>query len=168
MTGWAATYYNYLALNRLTSAARAAGRGLTEGQLRPVVSLPPVVQADVVAFAVKRSLNGKEVTVLAQVAREGDRNRLQARLATLDGPARGGGRTSVSWAWLLHAVPQDVEQRCRALAAELQACPPDARRKRVAAMREQRERLVALTRYFDHLIEQFGEPGEPEAVRVLG
>ena len=156
------TYYNYLALNRLAPDARAAGRGLTEGQLRAIVPLPEPVQTEVVAFAVRRGLNSKEIASVARVAREGDRDRLRDRLARLEGTPPGGGRTSVSWEGLLHAVPRDMDRRVQALAAELKALTPEARQKRLDAIREQRELLLGLADYFARLLEQYDD--KPEVV----
>ncbi|HUX86137.1 MAG TPA: ParB N-terminal domain-containing protein, partial [Chloroflexota bacterium] len=60
-------YYNLIYLNRLTSEAREIGIGLAEGQLRPVTSLPPSEQAEIVAFIAHRNLSSKEATSLVQV-----------------------------------------------------------------------------------------------------
>jgi hypothetical protein len=135
------TYYRLLALNRLTPEARADGRSLTENQLRPIVSLPPDGQAEVVAFARRRGLSAKEIASLAQVVRAGDRDAVRRVMARLAREEAGRQRTAVSWEPLLHAVPRDIWARCQALRAELAALPPAHRRARLDALWEQ-DRLV--------------------------
>jgi ParB-like nuclease domain len=153
------TYYRHLALNRLSPDARPLARGLTENQLRPIVSLPPDEQPEIVAFAVRRQLSAKETTTLAQVARSGDHDavrRVMARLAKADGARE---RTSVSWDALLHAVPRDVWQRCQSLRAELAALSVAHRRARLDAMWEQDRLLLALHEEFQQIFEAHGYQG---------
>jgi len=144
-------------------AARPLARGLTENQLRPIVSLPPDDQPEIVAFAVRRQLSAKETTTLAHVARSGDHDavrRVMARLAKADGSRE---RTSVSWDALLHAVPRDVWQRCQSLRAELAALPVTHQRARLDAMWEQDRLLLALHEEFQQIFEAHGYqgPGTP-------
>jgi hypothetical protein len=143
------SYYRLLALNRLTSEARALARGLTENQLRPIVSLAADDQLEVVGVALRRGLSAKEITTLAQLVRGGDRDavrRLVARLAREDLSPR---RTAVSWDSLLHAVPRDVFRRCQALRAELEALPASQKKVRLDVMWEQAHLLEALRLEFE-------------------
>jgi hypothetical protein len=143
------SYYRLLALNRLIPEARALARGLTENQLRPIVSLSAEDQLEVVGVALRRGLSAKEITTLAQFVRGGDRDavrRLVARLAREDLSPR---RTAVSWDSLLHAVPRDVFRRCQALRAELEALPPGQKKVRLDAMWEQAHLLQALRVEFE-------------------
>jgi hypothetical protein len=145
------TYYRLLALNRLVPEARALARGLTENQLRPIVSLARDDQLEVVGVALRRGLSAKEITTLAQLVRGGDHDavrRLVARLAREDVSPR---RTAVSWDSLLHAVPRDVFRRCQALRAELEALPTNQRKVRLDAMWEQSHLLEALRREFEDI-----------------
>jgi hypothetical protein len=145
------SYYRLLALNRLVPEARALARGLTENQLRPIVSLSAEDQLEVVGVALRRGLSAKEITTLAQLVRGGDRDavrRLVARLAREDVSPR---RTAVSWDALLHAVPRDVFRRCQALRAELEALPPGQLKVRLDAMWEQSHLLEALRHEFEDI-----------------
>ena len=148
-------YYRLLALNRLTTAARALGRGLTESHLRPITALPAEAQADVTAFAVRRRLTSKEIGTLVQVARSGDRDAVARLMARLTKEEQARQRTAVSWESLLNAVPRDVERRCLALEAELAALDPDRRRVRLNAIAEQMPLLLTLHRRFETIVSAY-------------
>jgi hypothetical protein len=153
------SYYRLLALNRLTAEARAVGRSLTEGQLRPLTGLPSEEQPEIVAFVARRGLSSKEAATLAQVARSGDRDavrRVMARLASEEGPRR---RTSVSWETLIHAVPRDLFRRCQALRSELDALPAAHRKVRLDAIWEQDRLLNALREEFAAIFAAHGYSG---------
>jgi hypothetical protein len=157
------SYYRLLALNRLIPEARALARGLTENQLRPIVSLAAEDQLEVVGVALRRGLSAKEITTLAQLVRGGDRDavrRLVARLAREDVSPR---RTAVSWDALLHAVPRDVFRRCQALRAELEALPASQKKVRLDAMWEQAHLLEALRLEFEAIFAANAYTG-PETV----
>ena len=156
-------YYNLIYLNRLSPEAREVGLGLTEGQLRPVTSLPPDEQAEIVSFIAARSLTAKEANTLAQVARSGDRDavrRLMSRLARED---QGRQRAQVSWEPLLHALPKDLWPRCAALRAELGALSDDLRQVRLRSMWEQRKLAEELQRQFDEIFAVYGYAGPGQA-----
>ena len=153
------SYYRLLALNRLLPEARALARGLTENQLRPIVSLSAEDQLEVVGVALRRGLSAKEITTLAQLVRGGDRDavrRLVARLAREDVSPR---RTAVSWDSLLHAVPRDVFRRCQALRAELEALPASQKKVRLDVMWEQAHLLQALRAEFEAIFAAYAYVG---------
>lgn len=157
------SYYRLLALNRLDLRVRPLARGLTENHLRPILSLPPDDQFEVASFAVKRGLSAREVTSLASVVRNGDRDavrRLMARLARED---QARQRTSISWEPLLHAVPKDLWRRCQSLRSELEALPPSHRRARLDAMWEQDHLLQALRDEFQQIFAEhdYAGPSSP-------
>jgi len=160
-------YYNLLYLNRLSPAARAAGLGLTEGQLRPVTSLPPEEQEEIVSFIARRNLTAREAATLARVARSGDRDAVRRIMARLAGEETERQRTAVSWEPLLHAVPRDLWPRCAALRAELGALPDERRRVRLRAIWEQKRLAEELARQFAEICALYGYDGadapDPEA-----
>jgi len=162
------TYYRLLALNRLTPDARALGRSLTEGQLRPLASLPSEEQAEIVGFVARRNLSAKEASTLAQVARSGDRDavrRVMARLANEEGERR---RAAVSWEPLLHAVPKDLWRRCHALRSELEALPAAHRKTRLDAMWDQDRLLDALRDEFAAIFAAHAYAGPGTAISDEG
>jgi hypothetical protein len=147
-------YYSYLALNRLTPAARALGRRLSEKQLRPIAKAPADFQAEIVAVAVQRGLNGAETASLARLARDGDRDEVARLLARLRRAEAARPRVGVSWESLLRAVPQDYPRRVDALRAELQALPERARLARLADVERQIERLTGLRALFETILSE--------------
>ncbi len=152
-------YYRLLALNRLSAEARLVGRGLTENQLRPIVSLPSDDQAEILDFARRRGLSSKEIGSLAQVARAGDRDAVRRVMARLGREEGARQRTAVSWDALLHAVPKDVWRRCQSLRAELEALSIEQRRARLDAMWEQDRLLQALRDEFAEIFAAHGYRG---------
>jgi hypothetical protein len=152
-------YYRLLALNRLSAEARTVGRGLTENQLRPIVTLAAGDQAEILDFACRRGLSSKEIGTLAQVARAGDRDAVRRVMARLGREDVGRARTAVSWDALLHAVPKDVWRRCQALRAELEALTVEQRRARLETMWEQDHLLQALRDEFAEIFAAHGYRG---------
>jgi ParB-like chromosome segregation protein Spo0J len=157
-------YYRLLALNRLSADARIVARGLTENQLRPIVTLPAADQAEILEFARRRGLSSKEITTLAQVARAGDRDAVRRVMARLSREDVGRSRTAVSWDALLHAVPKDVWRRCQALRAELEALTPEQRRTRLDTIWEQDHLLQALRDEFAGIFAAHGYRGPGSAI----
>lgn len=149
-------YYRLMALNRLSMAARAAGMGLTEAQLRPVTTLSPEDQASAVAFIARQGLGGREAITLVKVMRSGDRDAVQRVMARLAREDTGRQRASISWEPLLHAIPKDLDPRCAALYAELKALPEHLRLVRLQAMQEQERLALELARQFAEMRTLFG------------
>ncbi len=149
-------YYNLMYLNRLSPAAREAGLGLSEGQLRAATSLPPDEQAEIVRFIAQRGLTSREANSLVQVAKSGDRDAVRRVMARLAKEETERQRASVSWEPLLHAVPRDLWPRCASLRAELGALPDDLRQVRLKAMWEQRRLAGELQRQFDEILDLYG------------
>jgi hypothetical protein len=156
-------YYNLLYLNRLTPEAREAGLGLAEGQLRPVTSLPPSEQAEIVRFIASRKLTSRESQSLVQVAKSGDRDAVRRVMAKLAKEDAGRQRASVSWEGLMHALPRDIWVRCASLRAELGAVSEDTREVRLRTMWEQRRLAEELSRQFDDIFALYGYTGEQVA-----
>ena len=158
-------YYNLIYLNRLTAAAREIGIGLAEGQLRPVTSLPPTEQTEIVAFIAQRNLSSKEATSLVQVARSGDRDAVRRIMAKLTKESPGRQRAAVSWEPLLHAIPKDLWPRCASLRAELGALPDHLREVRLKSLWEQRLLADEFRRQLDEIFNAYGfvEPSESES-----
>ena len=154
-----AHYYRLLYLNRLTPEAQEAGLGMSEGQLRPVTSLPPADQAEIVRFISARRLTSKEAASLVQVARSGDRDAVRRVMAKLAKDDVGRSRAAVSWEGLLHALPKDLWVRCSSLKAELAALAPERREVRLRAMWEQRRLAEELRRQFDEVFDLYGFGG---------
>ena len=148
-------YYRLLRLNRLTPSARRTGRRLTALQLDPIAGLPAEHQDTIVAFVVRYRLPVTETRTLARHVRRGEWDRVQEFMARLEGQVRRRQRVGASWEGLLHAVPQDVERRCSALAAELEALPSKPRRARLDQMREQLPRLRHLQAAFENLLARY-------------
>ncbi len=152
-------YYNLMYLNRLSPEAREAGMLLSEGQLRPVTTLPREEQAEIVRFIAQRGLTSREASSLAQVARSGDRDAVRRVMARLAREDAGRQRASVSWEPLLHALPRDLWPRCAALRAELGALSDELRSVRLKAMWEQRRLAEELIRQFDDIFALYGYAG---------
>jgi hypothetical protein len=157
-------YYRLLALNRLSADARIVARGLTENQLRPIVTLPAEDQAEILEFSCRRGLSSKEIGTLAQVARAGDRDAVRKVMARLGREEVGRARTAVSWDALLHAVPKDVWRRCQALRAELEALSIEQRQARLETMWEQDHLLQALRDEFAGIFAAHGYRGPGSAI----
>ncbi|HLH73833.1 MAG TPA: hypothetical protein VKX96_11175, partial [Chloroflexota bacterium] len=160
-------YYNLIYLNRLSPEAREIGIGLSEGQLRPVTSLPRAEQAEIVSFIAQRNLSSKEATSLVQVAKSGDRDAVRRIMAKLTTGTSERQRTSVSWEPLLHAIPKDLWPRCASLRAELGALPDHLREVRLKHLWEQRALADEFRRQLDEIFAVYGfsGPGAPgEAV----
>ena len=130
-------YYNLLYLNRLTPEAQEAGLALSEGQLRPVTSLPAADQAMIVRFIGERKLTSKEAATLVGVAKSGDRDAVQRVMAKLAKTDVTPTRSAVTWEPLLHALPQDLWVRLSSLRAELAALPDERREVRLRSLGEQ-------------------------------
>lgn len=156
-------YYNLIYLNRLTPEAREAGMLLSEGQLRPITSLPRAEQAEIVRFVAQRGLTSKEANSLAQVARSGDRDAVRRVMARLAREESGRQRAAVSWESLLHALPRDLWPRCAALRAELGALSDELRMVRLKAMWEQRKLAEELIRQFDEIFAYYGYVGNTDS-----
>lgn len=156
-------YYNLIYLNRLTPEAREAGMLLSEGQLRPITSLPRDDQAEIVRFVAQRGLTSKEAASLAEVARSGDRDAVRRVMARLAREESGRQRAAVSWESLLHALPRDLWPRCAALRAELGALSDDLRVVRLKAMWEQRKLAEELIRQFDDIFASYGYVGNGDS-----
>lgn len=155
-------YQRLLALNRLTPAARAAGRRLSEGQLRPVTHLALDDQVTVTAFIARQGLGSREAATLAKVVRSGDRDAVQRVMARLAKEEVTRQRVSISFEALLHAIPEDFPSRCAALHAELQALSDELRAVRLRTMREQSQRARGLIREFEEMLALFGSGGESD------
>jgi ParB-like chromosome segregation protein Spo0J len=149
------TYRRLRNLNRLSPRARTLGRELTEGHLRPVAGLDPVDQEQVVAVTVRHKLSVRDVEALAALVRSGDQEAVRRRMARFTGTEEKVARTSISWEALLHAVPEDMWVRCRALRAELEALPDERRRARLLAMRKQVSLARALADEFERVLADF-------------
>jgi ParB/RepB/Spo0J family partition protein len=134
-------YYNLIYLNRLTPEAQEAGLAMTEGQLRPVTSLPGSEQESIVRFIAERHLTSKEAATLVGVAKSGDRDAVRKVMQKLAKEDVAPARTAVSWEPLLHAIPQDLWVRLSSLKAELAALPAERRDVRLRSLEEQ-ERLA--------------------------
>lgn len=152
-------YYNFMYLNRLTPDAREAGVGLSEGQLRPVTTLPPNDQLPIVEFIAQRQLTSKEAHSLVQVAKSGDHDAVRRVMAKLAKADVGRQRTSVSWDVLLHAIPKDVSARCSSLRTELQVLPDNLRDTRLRTLWEQRALARELTQQYDEIFQLYGYAG---------
>jgi hypothetical protein len=157
-------YYNLMYLNRLSPEAREAGIGLTEGQLRPVTSLPRDDQADIVRFIAQRNLTSKEANTLAQVAKSGDRDAVRRVMTRLAKEDAGRQRASVSWEPLMHALPRDLWPRCSALRAELGALSDELRTVRLKAMWDQRKLAEEFIRLLDEIFAIYDYGGADSAV----
>jgi ParB-like chromosome segregation protein Spo0J len=149
------TYRRLRNLNRLSPRARMLGRDLTEGHLRPVAGLDPVDQEQVVTVTARHKLSVRDVEALASLVRSGDQEAVRRRMARFTGTEATPVRTAVSWEALLHAVPEDMWVRCRALRAELEALPDDRRRTRLLTMRKQVSLARALADEFDRVLADF-------------
>ena len=158
LTGLGQTsYYHLIYLNRLTPEAQEAGLGLTEGQLRPVTSLPSSDQAMIVRFVAERKLTAKEAASLVQVAKSGDRDAVQRVMRKLAKEDVAPARSAVSWEPLLHALPKDLWVRLSSLRAELAALPEERRTVRLRALEEQRRLALDFSREIDELLTLYPE-----------
>lgn len=151
------TYYNLLALNRLTPAARARGRGLTERQLRPIAKTPAELQAELVDLTARRGLSGQETATLARVARGGDRDAVSRLLGRLERERPVRRRIGASWMPLLAVVPEDYERRVTAMRAELAALAPEARGGQLTEIEEQLTRLRGLEALLGQVVAEYGQ-----------
>ena len=149
------TYYNYLALNRLTPEARARGRSLPEGKLRHLVRVPQAKQAETIEFVQRHHLSDEAVKTLTRVIRAGDADEVEHIMARLSKERIGQARASVSWEKLLFAIPEDYAQRGEALRAELAALTPERRATRLGEIKHQLPRLAAVQALFEALLAQY-------------
>jgi hypothetical protein len=158
-----ASYYHLLHLNRLTPEAQEAGLGMTEGQLRPVTSLPGPDQAMIVRFIAERHLTSKEAASLVGVAKSGDRDAVRKVMQKLAKEDVAPARAAVSWEPLLHAIPQDLWVRLSSLKAELAALPVERRDVRLRSLQEQRRLAQEFTQQIDELLVLYSAADSPEA-----
>ena len=140
MAGLSRSYFQYhLNLARLTPEARALGRGLTEGRLRPITALPPSRQAEILAFAQAQSLSTEGLKTLCSAVRRGDEDEVQRIMARLR-KERQAPRATPSWHRLLYAIPADYGPLVAALDAEIGALSGREQQARL----EETERTIAL------------------------
>jgi hypothetical protein len=156
-------YYSYLALNRLTPAARAQARGLSEKRLRPIARLTSDQQVRVLTFAQQEQLSDDAVATLARAVRTDpdEVTRVMARLAA-ERTRQGGA--APAWKALLFGVPADWQHRLAALTSELAGLPEAQRQKRLAEVARAAVRHRALGDSLASLAANYAVtlPTEPE------
>ena len=162
LTGLGRTnYYQLLYLNRLTSEAQEAGLALSEGQLRPVTSLPAPDQAMIVRFIAERKLTSKEATTLVGVAKSGDQDAVKRVMAKLAKADVAPTRAAVTWEPLLHALPQDLWARLSSLRAELAALPEERRAVRIRSLQEQHRLAGEFRAQIEEIVTLYPSTGTP-------
>lgn len=154
-------YYHLMALNRLApaAAAKAAEAGLTEFQLRPVVSLPPELHEPLVTVTVAQALSARDVARLARQVRDQGEAALRRAQATI-GLVPASPRARTAWASLLRALPDDWAERVELLDRELALLPPRQRARRLQALQFQRERALGLADALARIIARYEHGGD--------
>jgi hypothetical protein len=137
------TYYRLIALNDLSREAKRLGARLSEGQLRPVTTLPIAYQEAVTAIIVKENLSSRQAAELVDSVRAAPASTLQRLKANL-GLSAKQERVRASWWGMFRAVPEDWPQILAVLDADLRRLQGKDRAKRLKQLEGFAERIAGV------------------------